>query len=81
LLQAEDYWTQLIEFLPDEAALWSNRGNVRASQNKLTLKPCLIMIGPLNWPPMRLIHISIGGQPWKPWGSWEAAISDYTQSA
>lgn len=29
---AEDYWTQLLEYLPDEAAIWSNRGIVRASQ-------------------------------------------------
>jgi tetratricopeptide (TPR) repeat protein len=32
---AETYWTQLIEQLPDNAALWSNRGNSRVSQHKL----------------------------------------------
>ncbi|MEM1279551.1 MAG: tetratricopeptide repeat protein [Cyanobacteria bacterium P01_H01_bin.152] len=29
---AEGLWTQLLEYLPDEPAIWSNRGIVRASQ-------------------------------------------------
>jgi len=32
---AEDYWSELIEQLPGEPAVWSNRGNARVSQNKL----------------------------------------------
>jgi tetratricopeptide (TPR) repeat protein len=32
--QAEEYWSLLLEYLPEEAALWSNRGNVRLSQNQ-----------------------------------------------
>lgn len=32
---AEDYWSELIEQLPYEPAVWSNRGNARVSQNKL----------------------------------------------
>ncbi len=32
---AEELWSQLIERLPDNAALWSNRGNIRVSQNQL----------------------------------------------
>ncbi|MEB3357415.1 MAG: tetratricopeptide repeat protein [Synechococcales bacterium] len=32
---AETYWTQLLDEFPDTAALWSNRGNARVSQNKL----------------------------------------------
>ncbi|WP_263971702.1 tetratricopeptide repeat protein [Leptolyngbya ohadii] len=32
---AETYWTKLLEALPDEPAVWSNRGNARVSQNKL----------------------------------------------
>jgi tetratricopeptide (TPR) repeat protein len=32
---AETYWTQLLDQLPNEAAIWSNRGNARVSQNKL----------------------------------------------
>ena len=33
--EAEDYWSQLIEAFPSNPAVWSNRGNTRASQNKL----------------------------------------------
>ncbi len=32
---AEELWSQLIEKFPDNPALWSNRGNIRVSQNKL----------------------------------------------
>ncbi|GAB4150101.1 MAG: tetratricopeptide repeat protein [Cyanobacteria bacterium J069] len=33
--QAEEYWTEILEQLPDNPAVWSNRGNSRVSQNKL----------------------------------------------
>lgn len=33
--QAERYWTQILELFPDNAEIWSNRGNARASQNRL----------------------------------------------
>ena len=33
--EAEEYWTKIIEKFPDNAAVWSNRGNSRISQNKL----------------------------------------------
>jgi tetratricopeptide (TPR) repeat protein len=32
---AEIVWTKLLDQLPQEAAIWSNRGNARVSQNKL----------------------------------------------
>lgn len=32
---AETYWTKLLGVLPEEPAIWSNRGNSRVSQNKL----------------------------------------------
>ncbi len=32
---AESYWTQILEQYPHNAAVWSNRGNARVSQNKL----------------------------------------------
>ena len=34
--RAEIYWTQLVEQFPDNPAAWSNRGNVRIGQYKLT---------------------------------------------
>ena len=76
--QAEDYWTQLIEYLPDEAALWSNRGNVRVSQNKLTaaLADCdrAIQLAPDQPDPYLNRGAALEGL-----GRWEEAISDYTQ--
>ena len=32
---AEQLWTQIIEKYPDNPAIWSNRGNIRLSQNKI----------------------------------------------
>ncbi len=34
--KAEDYWTELVRQFPDNPAVWSNRGNVRVGQYKLT---------------------------------------------
>ena len=34
--KAETYWTELIEQFPDNPAVWSNRGNVRIGQYKLS---------------------------------------------
>ena len=32
---AEGYWTKILALIPDNPAVWSNRGNSRVSQNKL----------------------------------------------
>lgn len=34
-IEAEKYWSELIEKFPTNPAVWSNRGNARVSQNKL----------------------------------------------
>lgn len=34
-VKAEKYWTELIDRFPSNPAVWSNRGNVRVSQNQL----------------------------------------------
>jgi tetratricopeptide (TPR) repeat protein len=77
--QAEDYWTQLIDYLPDEAALWSNRGNVRASQNKLTealadYDRAIALAPDVSDPYLNR------GATLEALGRWEAAIADYTQA-
>jgi len=76
--QAEDYWTQLIEYLPDEAALWSNRGNVRVSQNKLTAALAdydeAIRLAPDQPDPYLNRGAALEGM-----GRWEDAIADYTR--
>lgn len=33
--EAEQLWSELLIYLPNEAAIWSNRGNVRVSLNRL----------------------------------------------
>jgi tetratricopeptide (TPR) repeat protein len=75
---AEDYWTQLIEYLPDEAALWSNRGNVRVSQNKLaealTDYNQAIQLSPGHPDPYLNRGAALEGM-----GLWQDAIADYTQ--
>ena len=35
LPKSEQYWSQLIEQFPTNPAVWSNRGNIRISENKL----------------------------------------------
>jgi len=76
--QAEAYWTQLIEYLPEEAALWSNRGNVRVSQNKLDDALAdydrAIQLAPGQPDPYLNRGAALEGL-----GRWQDAIADYTQ--
>lgn len=76
--QAEDDWTQLIELFPDSAALWSNRGNVRAGQNKLDAAIAdytqSITLAPDEADP----YLNRGAT-YEALGEWEKAIADYNQ--
>ncbi len=76
--QAEEYWTQLIQYLPDEAALWSNRGNVRVSQNKLAAALAdydqAIGLAPDQPDPYLNRGAALEGM-----GRWQDAIADYTR--
>ncbi|WP_017715470.1 tetratricopeptide repeat protein [Kamptonema formosum] len=75
---AENYWTQLIDQFPDSAALWSNRGNSRVSQNKLEAA-----IGDYK----KAIELAPGapdpylnrGTALEGLGQYEAAIADYNR--
>jgi tetratricopeptide (TPR) repeat protein len=75
---AETYWTQLIEQLPDNPAIWSNRGNARVSQNKL--EPAIadynkaIELAPDAPDPYLNRGTALEGL-----GQWEAAIADYNK--
>ncbi len=77
-VQAETYWSQLIEYLPEEAALWSNRGNVRVSQNKLSAALAdydqAIILAPTKPDPYLNRGAALEGL-----GRWSEAIADYTQ--
>jgi tetratricopeptide (TPR) repeat protein len=76
-LEAEDYWTELIGYLPQEAALWSNRGNVRVSQNRLEEAIAdynqAIDLAPDQPDPYLNRGTALEGL-----GQWQAAIADYT---
>ncbi|MGF1569446.1 MAG: tetratricopeptide repeat protein [Nodosilinea sp.] len=76
--EAENYWSQLIECLPTEAAVWSNRGNVRVSQNKLLDALAdydqAIALAPAEPDPYLNRGAALEGL-----GRWQAAIADYNQ--
>ncbi|GAB4373738.1 MAG: hypothetical protein Kow00121_17350 [Elainellaceae cyanobacterium] len=73
---AEQYWTKLLEVLPNEPALWSNRGNVRVSQNHLQAALAdynrAIELAPDVPDPYLNRGAALEGL-----GQWEAAIADY----
>ncbi|HSM82707.1 MAG TPA: tetratricopeptide repeat protein [Nodosilinea sp.] len=75
--EAETYWSQLIDYLPSEAALWSNRGNVRVSQNNLEAAledyNQAVALAPEQPDPYLNRGAALEGL-----GQWEAAIADYT---
>jgi tetratricopeptide (TPR) repeat protein len=75
---AENYWTQLIDRLPENAALWSNRGNSRVSQNKLEAAIAdynkAIELAPSAPDPYLNRGTALEGQ-----GQYEAAIADYNR--
>lgn len=76
--QAEEKWSELIERLPQEAALWSNRGNVRVRRNDLEGAIAdytqAIALAP-NEPDPYLNR----GAVREAMGEWEKAITDYNQ--
>ncbi len=73
---AETQWSALIEQLPTEAAVWSNRGNVRVRQNDLDGAMAdytkAIALAPNEADP----YLNRGAV-WEAMGQWEDAIADY----
>ena len=76
---ADDYWTQLLDYLPDEAAIWSNRGLVRVSQYQLDAAIAdytqAIALAPTEIDP----YLNRGAA-YEFKGEWNAAIADYNQA-
>jgi tetratricopeptide (TPR) repeat protein len=76
--EAETYWSELIDYLPNEAAVWSNRGNVRVSQNKLTEALAdydqAVALAPDQPDPYLNRGAALEGV-----GRWDDAIADYNQ--
>lgn len=75
---AEGQWTALIEQLPVEAAVWSNRGNVRVRQNNLSgaLEDYTQAIELATNEPNPYLN---RGAVWEATGQWQKAIDDYNQ--
>ena len=75
---AEIYWTELVEKFPDNPAVWSNRGNVRIGQYKLSEAISdfdrSIEIAPLY--PDAYLNRGIAYEGTK---QWDKAIADYNR--
>ena len=75
---AEGYWTQLIERFPENPAIWSNRGNARVSQNRLSEAIAdyneSIRLAPDATDPYLNRGAALEGQ-----GEFAAAIADYNR--
>ncbi|XGB42523.1 MAG: tetratricopeptide repeat protein [Nodosilinea sp. LVE1205-7] len=75
---ADQYWSQLLDYLPQEPALWSNRGNVRVSLNHLEAALAdydrAITLAPYQ-PDAYLNR----GAVLEGLGQWSAAIADYNR--
>ncbi|MGB3297830.1 MAG: tetratricopeptide repeat protein [Phormidesmis sp.] len=73
---AETQWSALIEQLPQEPAVWSNRGNVRVRQNNLegAIEDYTQAIALAPTEPDPYLN---RGAVWEAIGQWDHAISDY----
>ena len=76
---ADDYWTQLLDYLPDEAAIWSNRGLVRVSQNQLEAA-IADYTQAITLAPTEIDPYLNRGAAYEFQGEWAAAIADYNQA-
>ena len=75
---AEQKWTELIEQLPEEAAVWSNRGNVRVRQNNLD-GAIADYTQAIDLAPSEPDPYLNRGAVWEAMGQWQKAIADYNQ--
>lgn len=75
---AEDYWTQLLDYLPDEAAIWSNRGMVRVSQYHLD-DAIADYTQAIALAPDEVDPYLNRGAAYEVKGEWDAAIADYNR--
>ena len=72
-------WSELIDYFPEKAELWSNRGNVYAAQNKMDLAIAdynkAIDLAPYAADPW--INRGIA---WEVLKEWDKAIADYNEA-
>ena len=73
---ADELWTQLLEYLPDEPAIWSNRGIVRASQFQLD-EAIADYTQAISLAPDEPDSYLNRGAAYEMQQDWDAAIADY----
>ncbi len=73
---AEKYWTKLIELFPENPAIWSNRGNSRVSQLKLTEAVTDFDRSIQLAPELTDAYLNRGAA-WEGLKEWDKAIADY----
>jgi tetratricopeptide (TPR) repeat protein len=73
---AEIYWTQLLELFPENPAIWSNRGNSRVSQRKLT-EAVTDFNKSIELAPQLPDAYLNRGAAWEGLQEWDKAIADY----
>ncbi|MEM6520403.1 MAG: tetratricopeptide repeat protein [Cyanobacteria bacterium P01_C01_bin.70] len=75
---AEELWTQLLEYLPEEPAIWSNRGIVKASQFHLDEAIADYTQAILLAPEEADAYLNRGAA-YEMQRDWAAAIADYNR--
>jgi tetratricopeptide (TPR) repeat protein len=73
---AETYWTELLELFPNNPAIWSNRGNSRVSQHKLT-EAVADFDKSISLAPQLPDAYLNRGAAWEGLQKWDKAIADY----
>ncbi len=73
---AEKYWTQLLELFPENPAIWSNRGNSRVSQLKLSAAVADFDRSIQLAPQLTDAYLNRGAA-WEGLKEWDKAIADY----
>jgi tetratricopeptide (TPR) repeat protein len=73
---AEGFWTRLIDKFPENAALWSNRGNARVSQKKLP-EAIADYDRAIELAPEEPDPYLNRGVAWEGLQQWDRAIADY----
>lgn len=75
---AEVVWSRLVDTLPDEPAVWSNRGNVRVSQNKIS-EAIRDYNRAISLDPLQPDAYLNRGAAYEAIGNWQEAIDDYNR--
>jgi tetratricopeptide (TPR) repeat protein len=76
--EAEQLWTKLLDLLPEEAAIWSNRGNVRVALNQFDAA-IADFAQSIQFAPDEPDPYLNRGATYEALEQWEKAIADYNR--